>query len=115
MKNTSLIIPALFAAWLLWIAIRPNPLERSPRYAAPGVTKIKLPGSGQELLIVREANSSIKVRDVNSWEALADLGKIPTIDSLFFQNDSIYFRVFSVRDSLTYTIRYGVDELQPDQ
>jgi hypothetical protein len=118
MKNTALIIPILFAAWLLWIILRPNPLEQLPGYAAPGVvTKIQLPDNGQQLLIVREGGdhfsySNVKVRDAITWETLADLGSLPRIDSTYFRNDSLYFRTFSERDSLTFTVRYGIDEFQ---
>jgi hypothetical protein len=121
MKNTFLILPILFVAWLLWIILRPNPFEQLPGYTAPGViVKIQLPDNGRQLLIVREADdrfssSKVKVRDAITWETLADLGSIPRIDSTYFRNDSLYFKTFSARDSLTFTARYGMDELQANR
>lgn len=118
MKNTALILPILFATWLLWFILRPNPLKQLPSYAAPGVViKIQLPDNSRQLLIVREAGdyfsySNVKVRDALTWETLADLGSMPRIDSTYFRNDSLYFKTYSDRDSLTFTIRYGIDELQ---
>ncbi|MFT5999747.1 MAG: hypothetical protein ACI81P_002205 [Neolewinella sp.] len=105
MKNTALILPVLFAAWLLWITLRPSPLERLPGYTAPGViTKIQLPDNGRQLLLVREGSdyfsySNVKVRDPITWKTLADLGSLPRIDSLYFQNDSLYLKTFSIRDA----------------
>jgi hypothetical protein len=117
MKNTALILPFLFATWLLWIILRPNPLEQFSGYTPSGViTKIQLPENGQQLLLVREGGdyfsyANVKVRDPITWETLADLGSLPRIDSIYFQNDSLYLRTFCIKDSLTFFVRYGIDEL----
>lgn len=92
-------------------------MKNHPGFADSGIIgRTILPGSNQQLIFALDAgefhmHSYMRIVDATTWKTIQRVEGVAQLDTFFFRNDSLYLRVFSFRDSIGFTVRYGVDEL----